>query len=77
MTKSIIKIISANATLLTLVACLGGVFWAIFLSHNTGEERAITAVVSGALAVLLGFFVRNDYYYFFVKKDGKQDQQTP
>jgi hypothetical protein len=64
-TKHIIKIITAVATLLTLLACLYGVFWAAFLSHNTTEQRALTGVVAGLLVVAMSFFVRNDYHYFF------------
>lgn len=62
MTRTI-KIIVAVATLLTTLAMLGFTIFGLTIPH---WGLTITCL---ALTILLGFFVRNDYYYFFQKKD--------
>lgn len=68
-TAHIIKIISAIATLLTWLACVYGAIWALFFSELSLEPKALTAVVTLALAALLSFFLLSDYRYFFGKKN--------
>ena len=67
-TAKVIKIVTASATLATAAACLFGLVWSI----ATGQ-KVILPVVLGTLLVMFGFFIRNDYYYFFGKKN---DQST-
>ena len=62
-TAKAIRITTAAATLATAAACLFGFVWSI----ATGQP-AILPVVFGALLVGFGFFIRNDYYRFFEKK---------
>lgn len=57
-----LKIILAIATLLSTLTVLGFGVYGLVLPH------AGLAVCCFALTILFGFFVRNDYYYFFGKK---------
>lgn len=62
-TARAIKIVTAVATLATEAALLYGFIWSI----ATGQ-KAILPIVFGMLIVGMGFFIRNDYHYFFGKK---------
>lgn len=64
-----IKIIVAIASLLTFLGCLGFAFWALFVSSMGLEPKILTTVVCTTLAGFMALFLRNDYYYFFEKKD--------
>lgn len=62
MKQSIGSVVVAIATLITFVASLAGIVWAFFIPHLG------MGIVCAALAILIGFFVRNDYYKFFQSK---------
>ncbi len=62
MTRTI-KTILAIATLLTTLAMLGLTIFGLTIPHWG------LAISCFALTIMFGLFVRNDYYYFFQKKD--------
>jgi hypothetical protein len=68
-TARIIKIVTAVATLATAAALLFGFVWSI----ATGQ-KVIMPVVCGTLLAMFGLFIRNDYYYFFGKKNEPTDK---
>lgn len=59
----VLRIILAILTLLTTLSMVAGAVW----SFVTGKPPLL-GVVCGLLAVGFGFFVKNDYNYFFGKK---------
>lgn len=62
-TARIIKIVTASATLLTALAMLGFTVFALTIPHWG------LFVPCFLLTIAMGFFLRNDYHYFFGKKD--------
>lgn len=60
--NSTISKVLAVATLLTFLACVGGLVWSFFI------PSLIMGLASGALAIMFGLMVRNDYYKFFQAK---------
>jgi hypothetical protein len=62
MTKTL-KIILAGATLLTTLATLGLTVFALTIPHWGLFATCL------ALTLMFGLFVRNDYAYFFGKKN--------
>jgi len=61
-TAKIIKTVIACATLATALAMLGFTVFALTIPHWGLFATCLL------LTVGMGFFVRNDYYYFFQKK---------
>ena len=57
--NSTVSIVMAIATLVTFLLCVAGIVWSFFIPHFG------MGLVCAALAILFGFFVRNDYYKFF------------
>ncbi len=68
-TVRVLKIVLAIATLLTAVACLFGFVWSI-----AAAQPVILPIVFGVLLGMFGLFIRNDYYYFFGKKNEPTDK---
>lgn len=64
-----IRIITAIATLLTFLGCLGFAGWALLFSSLSLEPKAITTASCLGLCGLLSFFMINDYHYFFGNKN--------
>lgn len=67
----VIKIVIAIATLATAITCLFGLVWSI-----AAGQPVILPVVFSSLLVAFGFFLRNDYFYFFGKKNDTTKTQV-
>ena len=59
---NISRVILGVATVATALACAGFGVWGF------ADGQPLLGVVGAALTIGFGFFVRNDYNYFFGKK---------